>query len=300
MTSYLCGRLATVLVNDLHTMMGDIKLAFRSPRREEVGQFEIFYVRMTFKDGRIGDMKRQNATFTKSQQIDHKIFQKQEMIRVPAQEPKLRKQTPFGFDGASDYFSSLSHNTDNRKLNHHNTGKPRVENWPVPTIVNNSMDLDRDAARFSPRSPIKPKPLHVRKQSSHVQLARSQQHLNQNKTYQEHYKTPVYPPRTSPTREGVQSFDIPQDHATLAETPSGLNNTTRSSLSSYRDRYISGISVEAPSTGVSTTRSTVSSYKESYLSDASPEIMGDFVPINPLDMAYRPATAEGSKVVFHR
>lgn len=162
------------------------------------------------------------------------------------------------------------------------------------------MDLGQDATRIPPRSPIKPKPLHVRKQSSHVQLARSQQHLNENKTYQEHYKTPVYPPRTSSIREVVQSFDIPQDHATLAEPPSGLVSTTRSSLSSYRDRYISVTSPELPSTGVSTTRSTAASYKESYLSNASPEIMGDFVPINPLDMAYRSATAEGSKIVFHR
>jgi hypothetical protein len=160
------------------------------------------------------------------------------------------------------------------------------------------MDLDRGAARLPPRSPSRPKPLHIRKQLSQAQFVQSHQQFDRDQDYQEYYENSASPPQSSSAGNQEQPFEPYGTRASRPETTSGADKSTRSSQSSHRVRYRSDTSIKVPS--ASTARSTVSSYKQSYISDASPEIMGDFVPINPLDMVSRPATADGSKAVFHR
>lgn len=159
------------------------------------------------------------------------------------------------------------------------------------------MEQDRGVTRRPPPSPSRPKPRHIRKQLSQPHIARSRKQLDQDQTYQEHFD---YPPLPSSAGSHGQSFESGRSRASRSETTSRVNESAQSSLSSHKGRYRSDTSIELPFRSNSTTRSTVSSYQQGYISDASPEIMGDFVPINPLDMANRPATADGGKLVFHR
>jgi hypothetical protein len=162
------------------------------------------------------------------------------------------------------------------------------------------MEQDRGVTRRPPPSRSRPKPLHIRKQLSQPHIARSRKQLDQDQTYQEHFENSVYPPLPSSAGSHGQSFESDRSRTSRSETTSRVNESAQSSLSSHKGRYRSATSIELPFTSNSTTRSTVSSYQQGYISDASPEIMGDFVPINPLDMANRPATADGGKPVFHR
>jgi hypothetical protein len=144
--------------------------------------------------------------------------------------------------------------------------------------------------------------LNVRKQSSQVYPTPSQQQSNPYNPSQGHFETPVYPPRISSIRERWQPNESAQARATRIKTASAVDNSAQSTLSNYRVHYLSDTSIDVPSTPNTTARSILSSYKESYLSDlpdTSPGIMGDFVPIDSSDMAYRPAKGEDSKVLFH-
>ena len=164
------------------------------------------------------------------------------------------------------------------------------------------MDQDRGSAhlppRSPPRSPSRPKPLHIRKQLSQAQIVQSHQQSDQDQDYQDYYENSAYQSRSLSAGNHEQRFDSYGARASQTEATSGADKSARSSQSSHRGRYRSNSSIKVPSS--STARSTVSSYKQSYISDASPEIMGDFVPINPLDVVSRPATADGSKAVFHK
>jgi hypothetical protein len=214
------------------------------------------------------------------------------------QESDFETQEPSGFHRAANELFSLVSIVDSKQSIFDNTTRPHNKSRSAPAVLN-SMDQDRGATRLPPRSPNEPEPLQVRKQSNQLHPARSQQQLPQNNPHQRIYEKPVYPPRKSSMRNRGQSFDTPQGHSTRRVTPLGFDDTAQSSLSDHVGYYLSDTSIEAPSTAGNTVRSTLSSFKSSFLSDASPEIMGDFVPINPVHIAYRPATADGSKVVFH-
>jgi hypothetical protein len=258
------------------------------------------------QDEQVEDMT-QKGTGSDSGQIDSRAVSKWGMVRelVSVQELESQKQISLNFDGASDRFSSLAPNFDNKQSRHHNTIRHSIshsERWSTPAISNSSMDLDRGPARLPALSPTKPKPLNVRKQSSQVYPTPSQQQSNQYNPSLENFESPVYPPRSSSIRERWQPNKSAQARATRTKNASAVDDSAQSALSSYRGHYLSDTSIDVPSTAIATARSILSSYKESYLSDlpdTSPGIMGDFVPIDSSDMAYRPANGEDSKVLFH-
>lgn len=249
----------------------------------------------------------QEGTGSESGQIDSRAVSKWDMVRklVSVQEWESQKQISLNFDGASDRFSSSAPKFDNKQSRYHNTIRHSIshsERWSTPSISNSSMDLDRGHARLPALSPTNPKPLNVRKQSGQVYPTPSQQQSNPYNPSQGHFETPVYPPRISSIRERWQPNESAQARATRIKTASAVDNSAQSTLSNYRVHYLSDTSIDVPSTPNTTARSILSSYKESYLSDlpdTSPGIMGDFVPIDSSDMAYRPAKGEDSKVLFH-
>lgn len=214
-------------------------------------------------------------------------------------EPNPMKQKPFDVGVESDD-STISPTAHNNKQTHHDSSMSNNnnKNWPLPPAVNVSMDQNRDADNLPLRSPT-PKPLRIHKHKSQVQYAKSHQQLNQNKVHQEHHENTVYAPRPTATREFIPSVALSQSRTTRSDPASRVGDTTRSTVSSFRGQHTSDTSNGgAPAT--ITARSTLSSFKEAYFSDESPSIMGDFVPINPLEMGSRPTTANDHKVLFHR
>jgi hypothetical protein len=161
------------------------------------------------------------------------------------------------------------------------------------------MDRDRGASRLPIRSPTKPKPLHIRKQLSEAHIAQRHQHSNQDQNNQEQEVILVYKVQSSTdASDRGQSLEPHQERVSQSESAAQADKSARSSHSSNKGRYFSDTSARVQS--ASTARSTVSSFKQSYMSDTSPEIMGDFVPINPLNMVSRPATANSDDAIYHR
>jgi hypothetical protein len=256
---------------------------------------------MASKDGKAESLT-QNDTRSESRQTgDSSAITPGRLLQMDlVEEPNLRKQKPLYVGGASDD-SAISPTAHNNKQTYHDNSMDNNnnKNWPFHTAVNNSMDQNRDAAHLPLRSPT-PKPLRIHKQKSQVHYAKSHQQLNQNKAHQEHHENPVYAPRPSATREFIPSVAPSQARATRSDTLSRLGDTTRSTMSSSRGRHTSNTSNGGGPVSISTARSTLSSFKEAYFSDESPSIMGDFVPINPLEMENRSTTANDHKVLFHR
>lgn len=221
--------------------------------------------------------------------------------RTPAGDPKLGQHSLYGFDGASDDFYSVYPNTDNKQTNHHSTVKPDAKNWLILAAINNSMELDLGAGRLPPQSPSKPQPLHIRKQLSEAHMARGQQQLDQDQTYQENCGNAGYLRRPSSTCNYIPMSNSHRARESRSKTASGLDNSAQSSLSGHRGQHYSGeCSIDVASTISSTAQSTVSSCKQGYLSNSTSEIMGDFVPINPFDVVSGPATSDDGKAVLHR
>jgi len=150
------------------------------------------------------------------------------------------------------------------------------------------MDINQGTGRLLPSSP--PRPLRIRKKPSPARVARSQQQLNNSKPSKPS-NNPSYPPRTSSLRRNNDEDASGRAHRgekSHRRQKSGHSSTVRSTLS--RTEYPS---IFDASTGgsPSTARSTVSSYKEHYLSGSS-EIMGNFVPLESTDMAIQLPKAE--------
>ena len=192
------------------------------------------------------------------------------------------KYPAINFDGALDD-SHFSHDNDHKQMqghNYYNTNKvhnkPRNENfWGVPM----------DPGQFTPLRAVSPtKPLHVRKQSSKVNIERSQQQLGDNNPYKDHSTTPIYPPRTSSIRKSD-----PLNVSEFINDSSAALNPARSTLSSYRGTYHSDTSADAPST----TRTTIESHKADCTSSLTSGIMGDFIPIDQTTTDRSRATENG-------
>jgi hypothetical protein len=147
------------------------------------------------------------------------------------------------------------------------------------------MDIDQDPDRSLPSSP--PKPLRIRKQPSPVRVSRPRHPSKDNKT-PKHSSNPSYPPRTSSLRrdnDTAAAGDVncrEKIHSRQRGKHSSTGRPTQSSVAST--------SIFGPSIGGSAARSTVSSYKERYLS-GSTDIIGDFVPVSA-DMALPTRKAE--------
>lgn len=258
----------------------------------------------TLEQRQVGSLTREDIRREGQRIENEKIMKHKNTTQMgPAKERSLVQDSLDGrslhdLDGASNSFSHR--NAHHKQTTQHNNTKSRTENWLVPTTTNHSMELGRDTGRPSHSSPSIPEPLQIRKQSGQVHIARSQQQLAQNQFSEEYYENPLYPPRPSSARNHLQPFESYKTYASRSEALLATDHSARSSQSSHKGRYRSDTSVEVPSENISTARSTVSSFKENYLSDASPEIMGNFVPINPWDMATKPAAADDSKAVFYR
>jgi len=187
------------------------------------------------------------------------------------------------FDGAADDIHHGQKYINPRLTNKHNTRANA--DCANPNSANNEMDLTDGASHIS-HSPSRPKPLHIRKQSSQIHIAN--QHNSSN------HSEIVHPPRTSSIRSRHPAdSEIFNLHSTCTKTPSVVESAP-SAHSSYRAQYISDTSINSPSTA----RSTVSSYKGRYLSRASSEIMGDFIPVDASDMTPVLADKERSKASF--
>lgn len=147
------------------------------------------------------------------------------------------------------------------------------------------MDINQGIGRVPSSSPTKP--LCIRKQPSQVCVARSQQHLNNNNNPSKISSDRSYPPRTSSLRR----YNDPDgsDRANRREKShsresSDNSSAVRSALSKAEGTSIFDTSIAG---SPSVARSTVSSYKEHYFSGSS-EIIGNFVPLDPADMAFPP------------
>jgi hypothetical protein len=151
------------------------------------------------------------------------------------------------------------------------------------------MDINHDRGQVPPSSPTKP--LRIRKQPSQIHVARSQQQLNNNSS--KHSSNPSFPPRTSPLRrynDPDASGRTNCQEKTHTRQKSDNTSTLRSTVSQRENISISDNSFgQSPSTA----RSTVSSYKEHYLSGSS-EIIGNFVPLDSANMVIPPPKAESN------
>lgn len=115
------------------------------------------------------------------------------------------------------------------------------------------------------------KPLHIRKQSSQISIARTHQ-LKDKNPYKDHSSPPAagllkYPPRTS-------SFGMPFATNALAASPSQPEDefiVPQSTVSEWTDEHVSDSARSSPS--------TVSDIKEMYMNSPNSEIMGNFVPV---------------------
>jgi hypothetical protein len=147
------------------------------------------------------------------------------------------------------------------------------------------MDIDQDPDRSLPSSP--PKPLRIRKQPSPAQVLRPQHPSKDNKA-PKHSNNPSYPPRTSSLRKDNDTAAA--GNANYRKKIHSRQRGKHSSTGRPTPSSASSTSISGPSIGDSAARSTVSSYKERYLS-SSTDIIGDFVPVNA-DMALPTRKAE--------
>lgn len=134
------------------------------------------------------------------------------------------------------------------------------------------MDGDQGSGLNPASSPTPP--LRIRKQPIPVRVSRRQSLNNRNKSLK-HSSNPSYPPRTSSILRDTNTSSKANCHEKIYSRRRKINaSSSRSATSNAVCTSISD-----PSIGNSTARSTVPSYKERYLS-GSTEIIGDFVPVN--------------------
>ncbi|KAI6714907.1 hypothetical protein JHW43_002561 [Diplocarpon mali] len=122
------------------------------------------------------------------------------------------------------------------------------------------------------------KPLHTRKASGQIRVAQSRQDLGFN-THLFPSSSPIYPPRRSSIKNFNELSASPsraREHTHRRQNSDTLSAALRCPTSSYSTTHAS------PS--INTTRSTTSSHPQRYIPDST-GIIGDFVPIEPTEMA---------------
>jgi hypothetical protein len=145
------------------------------------------------------------------------------------------------------------------------------------------MDIDQERSRLPHSSPTKP--LRLRNQPSPDRIARSQ-HLNDD-NHQPKPRDTRYPPRTTSLRKGndqdafSRAYPRKKNHG---RQKSNNSSTGRSTLSSAAYTSISDPSVRGSK---STAPSPVSSYHS-----GSTEIIGNFVPVDTVNMTLSPLEEE--------
>jgi hypothetical protein len=151
------------------------------------------------------------------------------------------------------------------------------------------MDINQGLGQVPPSSPTKP--LRICKEPRQVRVARSQQ-LNNNLS--KHSNSPSHPPRTSSLRRYNDlntSCRANCREKTHHRQKSDNSPVIRSALSR---REFTNFSDTPIGHSRSTTRSTISSYKEHYLSGSS-EIIGNFVLLDSANMVTPPPKAESNR-----
>jgi hypothetical protein len=139
------------------------------------------------------------------------------------------------------------------------------------------MNLEEQSTRDTHLSP--PRPLNVHKSSSPLRAPRDQtQPSNSNdKPVINAPLNPVkFPPRTSSMRDS----NAP-GNSSLPDVPG--NSSFHGDQAQHRENHRSAASSNGNSS-IASERSTVSSIKASYVTDSSSAIMGDFIPITPVDI----------------
>ncbi|RDL37355.1 uncharacterized protein BP5553_04788 [Venustampulla echinocandica] len=141
--------------------------------------------------------------------------------------------------------------------------------------------------KFTPLPPISPiRPLHLRKQSSQIQITghNHQYPPEINQTHKAESIPFVFPPRTSSLRYSADSIALGLlCLATPGPPPVSVDPAQFGDLSSMRNHLSSTSAQDAPS--IDTSRSTVSSIEALYLSSGSSSaILGDFIPIDAMDV----------------
>lgn len=144
------------------------------------------------------------------------------------------------------------------------------------------MDINQEPDRAQRSSPAPTKPLRIHKQPSPSRVARSQRSCDSNRT-PGHFNATRYPPRTSSLRKDGDKNMVARDNCRVKNRVPQNNNNFSPVHSTQSTAVSTSIYDTSIAGSQSTARSTVSSFKELYISDSA-EIIGNFVPVNTVEM----------------